>query len=278
MFRDSDYVEKAQKRTFQQPAPQLQYAAAHSHFDEGKNTQQSSLPMEIIPPTWDTRFNPDHPDADYAGLVSKRHNKRHTNDHSSLHSNIRQTELGLTGQDSFVLPKKRPQDVKYNPITGEPIVESSLIAGPGKVSADDQWRTSYQRFSESEPTTRDMLTLERQQELRKVQHAPAGSSGQRNGLQHDGKSPRSDGPMSYESQRHMLLERIEMEHAHVREQVVAEKNGGVARGGTSMINNLGEALANRLPDYQTSGDWKNKTRPKVLYVENFSNNYKKERK
>ena len=94
MFRDSDYVEKAQKRTYPQPAPQLQYAAAHSHFDEGRETQQQqrSLPMEIIPPTWDTRFNPEHPDADYAGLVSKSHTtKRHTNDHRSQHVNITHT-------------------------------------------------------------------------------------------------------------------------------------------------------------------------------------------
>ena len=275
MFRDSDYVEKAQKRTYPQPAPQLQYAAAHSHFDEGRETQQQqrSLPMEIIPPTWDTRFNPEHPDADYAGLVSKQHpNKRHTNDHVSQHSNIKKTDLGLTGQDSFVLPRKRPQDVKYNPITGEPIIESPLIAGPGKITANDQWKTSYQRFSESEPTSRDMLTFERQQELRKV---PQQS---RHGLLHDGegKSPRMEG-RSYESQRHMLLE---MQHAHAREQAVVEKNitgsGGVARG-SSLITNLGESLANRLPDFQTSGA-QNKPRPKVLYVENFSNNYKKERK
>ena len=93
MFRDSDYVEKAQKRTYIQPAPQLQYAAAHSHFNEGRDTQQRSpQTMEIIPPTWDTRYNPEHPDADYAGLVSKSHtNKRHTNDHSSQHVNITHT-------------------------------------------------------------------------------------------------------------------------------------------------------------------------------------------
>ena len=185
----------------------------------------------------------------------------------------------MTGQDSFVLPRKRPQDIKYNPITGEPIVESPLIAGPGKVTVNDQWRTSYQRFSEAEPTSRDMLTLERQQELRKLppQTQTPASSGQRYGLHHhEGKSPRvDDGTMSYESQRHMLLEHA---HAHAREHYipVVEKNitgsGGVARG-SSLINNLGESIANRIPDFQTNAVQK-KPRPKVLYVENFSKNYK----
>ena len=179
MFRESDIAPPRLHQTFvSKPNPLMQMAASNARFDEERSRYgdyHDAPSPEIIPASYDTRYNPDHPDADYLGLVSKQHqNRRHTQHHSSQRCNLTQTERGIVGQDDDFIQRKRFHTTKYNPITGEELhpdghaPSSRLIAGIGAAEGADHWKTSYHRFSEQEPTSMDMLTLKRQQEAVKL--------------------------------------------------------------------------------------------------------------
>ena len=197
MFRESDIPAPRLHQTFvSKPNPLMQMASSNARFEEERSRYgdyNDAPTAEIIPTNYDTRYNPDHPDADYLGLVSKLHqNRRHTQQHASQRCNITQTERGIVGQDEDFIQRKRIH-TKYNPITGEEIVpeghppQSRLIAGIGAAEGADHWKTSYHRFSEQEPTSMDMLTLKRQQEAVKLavgrmNEHKSGSSAMKSGM------------------------------------------------------------------------------------------------
>jgi hypothetical protein len=300
MFRESDAQQRHPHVTFK-PKPDFQRMMEHSFDDSAsprRHTQLQHQPEEIIPTTWDSRYEPEHVDADYAGLVSKSHQaRRHRHgDHSSQQCNIAHTDLGITGQDDFQLPRKRKENGgPFNPITGEPIQQQKgpLIAGPGDTRGTGHWKTSYQRMNEQEATSRDMLTLKRQQEL-VGGHGQAHSQGisphlpphlraAAQAAAHATYSPTSPRPaavsssnsMSYEAHRLMTIDRGRQ---NIKNNYDADGGvtgaGGVARGG-SMISSLGSSLVDRVPEFEANGEVSHAARRnKVLMVENFEKHYK----
>ena len=314
MFRESDNVIPQKHVTFhQKPKPDFQRVMEHSFPDLSPRRHLPSpqhQQEEVIPTTWDSRYMPDHPDADYAGLVNKNHQQRRHGhgDHSSQRTNIAHTDLGISGQDEFQLPRKRKENNgPFNPITGEPIQPyvSPLIAGPGDTRGTEHWKSSYQRMNDCEPTTRDMLTLKRQQELvggtsHTTHSSPRGGPShlpphhhQRataQGAAHAAYSPthpRSASssspdavPSSYDSHLHMAMNRAR-QHVNNYDTVDPSGNlgsiagsGGVARGG-SMISSLGTSLVGRIPEFEAKGELSHAARRnKVLTVENFEKHYK----
>lgn len=291
MFRDSDIPQKHHHVTFtNKPNPDFQRVMEHSRFDDSSTNRraQQHQQEEVIPTTWDSRYIPDHPDADYAGLVSKSHQtRRHGHDHSSQRSNIAHTDLGISGRDDFQLPRKRRENGPFNPITGEPIQQqplSPLIAGPGDVRGTHHWKSSYQReIDEKQPTSRDMLTLKRQQEL--VGHGQpqphlrvaAQAAAQAAYAQTSPRSARS-GPMSYESRIMLAMDQARQNTNHCDENESITGTGGVARGG-SMLSSLGSSLASRIPEFEANSELSHAARrSKVLMVENFGKHYKLDRK
>ena len=189
MFRESDIPAPRLHETFvAKPNPLMQMASSNARFEEERSRYgdfNDAPTAEMVPALYDTVYNPEHPDADYMGLVSKHHqNRRHTRHHASQRCNITQTERGFVGQDEDFIQRKRSH-AKYNPITGQeihPEGQSRLIAGIGAAEGADHYKTSYNRFSEREPTSMDMLTLKRQQEA--VQLARGRITEHKSGMRH----------------------------------------------------------------------------------------------
>ena len=132
MFRQSDEPERVLHPSYsRQPSSVgMQLVMDNSRFEHRPSRRTDGPPPpsqhhpvpHAVPTTYDYRVDPNHPDADYNGLVSSKsstlYSKRHVQEHASLRSNISQTEKGLMGADDFVLPRKR-RDVAYNPVTGQ---------------------------------------------------------------------------------------------------------------------------------------------------------------
>jgi hypothetical protein len=280
MFRESDVPEKHLHKTFlTKPNPAWQVANSNARFDEEWNDGGGSRSLvhheQEVPTTWDSRYNPEHPDADWCGLVSKNNqSRRHTNDHSSQRINLSHTEKGIMGQDDFVLPRRRRDGGAFNPITGEPVEQKQqppLIAGTGAAQGADHWKTSYQRFVEREPTSRDMLTLKRQEEVKKVpssgmppHHGGVGGMGTRGVYQ--------DGPTSYDSR---VLLAMQQQASRERENTAPNSTsitgaGGLGRG-PSLMGSLGGSLMSRVPEFERKQIQADpRSRPQTLLLENYS--------
>ncbi len=145
------------------PLPTMQLVSQHSHLnDEGRAIYAYQHPgsveaSPVVPTTWDTMYDPSHPDADWSGLVSRSHiQKRHNLNHVSQQEGIERTEFGIVSKESKQdwSRKRTPQDVAISKNAG------TLVIG-GIDVADDRWKTTYSRFDQHEPTNRDQLTLEK---------------------------------------------------------------------------------------------------------------------
>lgn len=155
MFRDSDIVPKNPHKVNQQ-IPALQAISRNSQFDSGSSASGQSrrdYPPEPVPTTWDTKVDPTHRDADWAGLVTKGTERRHASDHRALATGLIQTEQGIVSANakSEWLRKRREH------ATTE---DNSLIGGSGDSEAG-RWKTCIQIMDAQEPTSREQLTLDR---------------------------------------------------------------------------------------------------------------------
>lgn len=155
MFRDSDVVAKNPHKVNQQ-VPALQSISRNSQFEGGSSASGQSrrdYPPEPVPTTWDTKVDPTHRDADWAGLITKGNERRHTNDHRALAKGLIQTEQGIvSANDKSEWLRKR----REHTVTGD----IPLIGGSGD-SETDRWKTSSQIMDAQEPTSREQLTLEK---------------------------------------------------------------------------------------------------------------------
>lgn len=128
MFRESDIREKNPHK-INQPLPLFQNLAINSRFDEGSDQSISSSRVQnIVPTTYDTRIDPDHPNADWQGLVLKDNQRKHTNDHISQQRGIHQTEHGIVSIDEKVewLQKRRDGS---NPATSSVPLIGGVMSG-----------------------------------------------------------------------------------------------------------------------------------------------------
>jgi len=136
--------------------------------------------------------------------------------------------------------------------------ERPLIAGIGAAEGSDHYKTSYGRFAEREPTSRDMLTLKKQQEAFKLDagmqaYGRGAMASSRGGALAGG--PYGGGYPAGFAAPHALQQ--------MRENVVP--NSGVARG-TSLMAGLGSSLALAVPEFERSSVH-GAARPKVTCVE-----------
>lgn len=119
-----------------------------------------------VPTTWDTVYDPDHPAADWSGLVSKEavFAKKHDFNHPSQRETIERTELGIVSkQERQEFPRKRGNDEAANKNSG------SIVIG-GIDNPDDRFKTTYRRFENQEKTDQDQLILEKR--LHATRHVP----------------------------------------------------------------------------------------------------------
>lgn len=145
------------------PLPTLQLISQSSHLNEegrSMNAYQHPATVEavpVVPTTWDAQYDPNHPDADWSGLVSRNHiQKRHNHNHVSLQEGIERTEYGIVSKEAKQewARKRTPQDAAISKNAG------TLVIG-GIDVPDDRWKTTYGRFDHHEPTSRDQLILEK---------------------------------------------------------------------------------------------------------------------
>ncbi|RYH15998.1 hypothetical protein EON65_30880 [archaeon] len=154
---------------YNKPTPAMQLISQTSQFTDQTRaslaykdykdviTHPECVPT--VPTTWDSYYDPNHPDADWTGLVSKNHlQKKHTHNHSSLKENIMRTEQGIVSREERqeYMRKRAPED----PSIIQRHVAGSIHIG-GIDNPGDRWKTSHQRFDNREPTSRDQLTLEK---------------------------------------------------------------------------------------------------------------------
>eukprot|EP00981_Chlorochromonas_danica_P004104 scaffold801_cov178-Ochromonas_danica.AAC.9 len=154
---------------YNKPTPTLQLISQHAEFNErGRSSLAYPSHVEAIinpdivpavPTTWDSVYDPDHPDADWTGCVSRNHQqKRHNQSHPSLRENIIRTQEGIVSSvDCQEFARKRPPE---DPSVALRNTAGSIIIG-GIDQPDERWKTTHHRFESKEPTARDQLTLEK---------------------------------------------------------------------------------------------------------------------
>eukprot|EP01031_Cornospumella_fuschlensis_P030422 gene30422-36757_t len=164
---------------YNKPTPAMQLISQTSQFNDRtrssldyKDNKDAIVNPEYVPAvptTWDSYYDPSHPDADWTGLVSKNHlQRKHVHEHSSLKENIMRTEHGIVSkvERQDYMRKRAPED----PSIVQRNVTGSIHIG-GIDNPDDRWKTSHQRFDNREPTSRDQLTLEkRSNPVKKVEN------------------------------------------------------------------------------------------------------------
>lgn len=224
MFRESDVTAKNPHKIVQQ-VPTLQAVSRASRFDEGSTTVGSSrnlYPPEPVPTTWDTRIDPTHRDADWAGLVPKGNHRRHVNEHRAQVTGLMQTEQGIVSvsEKEEWLRKRRDNTAS---------TDTSLIGGNG-ASGDDHWKTSIQRMNLQEPTAKDQLTLDKRVLPRRSQATISQSSTSR--------MPFNSNPITPIEQSYQITRSS-------RDMAIGS-NRCIGRNG-SMLTNIGQALASNLP-------------------------------
>lgn len=133
--------------------PEMQQRSQVSQFDEVPDRRPSYRQEAdiAVPTTHDTQYKPNHPDADWSGLVSKdRMQKRHTNEHRSQVIGIVQQEDGIVTKPGHEAEFKHRTVSKHQST-------SSLIGGIS--AAEDQYKTTAHRLQNNERTCKDQLVL-----------------------------------------------------------------------------------------------------------------------
>jgi len=168
------------------PTAPLQLISQAARFENIRKNQYATLEelknTTPVPTTFDTYYDPSHPDADWSGMVSSKHrHKKHTNDHISQKTGLIQNEFGIMtapGQEQKEFSRKKVQQ-RYNPITGEVVIDRpqksnpNLIGGIDLQNSDDRWKSNYKSFESQEKTSRDQLTFMKRQLPRKSIQDPA---------------------------------------------------------------------------------------------------------
>lgn len=144
------------------PKPDMQMISQSSQFQDNTRASLAYRSPDIVqtpavPTTWDTVYDPDHPDADWSGLVSKDaiFTRKHDHNHPSHRENIERNELGIVSKtDSSEFSKRRVNSEGATRNTG------SIIIG-GIDNPEDRFKTTYKRFENQEKTDKEQMILEK---------------------------------------------------------------------------------------------------------------------
>jgi hypothetical protein len=174
MFREADERERQLHPSYRnKPVSTMQFLSQNARLDDSathdkiQNVEyQSNIPA-AVPTTFDTYFDPSHPDADWSGMVSiKNAQKKHTRDHASQRLGIVQCEEGIVAKE------ERQEWAHRRPAAAgcaDKNTSNIELRDDCNYVAADRFKTEYNRFSEHEGTSRDQLTMEkRQKPIRKI--------------------------------------------------------------------------------------------------------------
>ena len=174
MFRESNIQERHLHASFtNKPAPTFQQLSQISKLDDSatrakiSNCDVFSIPTPTaVPVTYDTVYDPSHPDADWSGMVSlKNQHKKHTQGHASQKLGIEQCEHGIVAK-----VERQEWGHRRQPEGGAKNASQLVLSGVGGEDNSDRFKSEYQRFAEHEGTQRDQLVLEKR--LKSIKRIP----------------------------------------------------------------------------------------------------------
>ena len=239
-----DKVARLHRSYSEKPIPVFQQLGQAARFDDEFELERHKLAYfkenvpDAIPVTWDTEYNPDHPDADWNGLVRKRAQKKHTLGAKAQQVGLSHSEFGIVG-DMQKVPS-RPAGMNLRRSDTE-----SLIAGIG--ARNDHYKTSTMAQYEFEPTEMAQMTLARRSVPKPTglteYYDPTQSrsnSSSRTSLYGEGNSS-----MNFSGQ----------ENSNFNRSVNGSYNNSMSSDGGkppkigSMLSNIGASIFQRVPDY-----------------------------
>lgn len=107
---DDTHIERVHLSFRTKPKSELQLQSQACKFQDNKLMdrtcapdpytyfQRNVMPAEV-PTTWENKYDPQHPSADWAGLVpSNEYGRKHFESHASMRSGIKQAEEGIVSQ------------------------------------------------------------------------------------------------------------------------------------------------------------------------------------
>ena len=250
MFRESDYKPYVPHSTYKtKPLPGLQLQSQIGKFDEkdaelpnsARCAATTSDPMpRAVPSSNDFFYDPSHPEADWSGMVSMRHNqRRHESGHISQKSNIAHAEGGIVsiGRDRDFSNKKRDDRGRVGDSNGCPI---------GGIDSTDHWRTTYMGLAESESTSRSQLTLQKRSLPRKAIIDPAQAQSR-----------------SSENDMYAI-------HSARSQESSFNPTRNVVNTNRSFIANLGASLVTKIAEPDLTPDASQQTLSKTLLTQNYN--------
>ena len=141
--------------------------------------QRNVMPVEV-PTTWENKYDPQHPRADWAGLVpSEEYGRKHFESHASMRTGIKQAEEGIVSQVERQEWSQKRRDIKdpinYGITTPRSELQKyydneskengtkNLIGGVSYDNDSDRFKTTYQALASKEKTDRSQMTLNKRQ-------------------------------------------------------------------------------------------------------------------
>jgi hypothetical protein len=147
MFRDADRQDRSLHESYTNSGWGRRHEAPHNQ------------PIPAVPTTYDTRYDPNHPDADWTGQVSRSTAQRkHCTDHSSQRLGIEQSEYGIIAK----VEKKEWANRRQHHLGEAKNGSQILLGGVSGVGGDaDRFKTEYRRFAEQEGTEKSQMVLQK---------------------------------------------------------------------------------------------------------------------
>lgn len=177
-FRDSDFnPPKLHPSYSYKPTPAIQLYNQHSRLEENKKnswatTEDLAAAPAPIRATQTEYYDPNHPDADWSGLVRFKDGQRtHVRGHRSQNSGIFQTDEGIISKE------EKSEWAKKNRNHNPDAKDTSSIIGGVLESDHDPWLTDQQRAAKGLATSRAQMTLMKQQMVRTTEQGQAGGYG-----------------------------------------------------------------------------------------------------
>lgn len=165
MFREAEEPSRNMHPSFRpKPLSTMQLLSQSSKLDDSA-THDKITNVDVfhaqqpptVPCTYDTVYDPSHPDADWSGMVSlKNHHKKHTQNHASQRLGITQCEHGIVAKE-----ERQEWDHRKQP-EGSYKNSTTFVIG-GINNDEDRFKTEYRRLAHHEATSRDQLTLDKRQ-------------------------------------------------------------------------------------------------------------------
>lgn len=158
MFRESDYFEPRVHASFGiKKIPHLQQVAQQMKFEDSRSELRPQAEYEepvVIPTTHDTKYDPNDPRADWAGLVSRSNpERRHITNHPSQQTSIIVTKDGVVGKS------ERQEWSRINRNHAPKDRPSQDIIGGIPSKPEEAYATNYRRQIIGESTSQDQLSM-----------------------------------------------------------------------------------------------------------------------